>query len=161
MGYSFEEKGRRPFLPEKAEALDIPPGPWRRNLVNGEEIHLPDGRTILPDMVLGEYRSGAKLVITGDVGVPGGLVAPCKNATTLVIESTYLEEEREMALHFGHLTARMAAEVAVQAQVETLILTHVSRRYREKDILKEAQEIFPNVIVARDLDTFQVKSLRG
>ena len=28
----FQEKGRRPFLAEKAEALGIPPGPWRRRL---------------------------------------------------------------------------------------------------------------------------------
>ena len=161
LGYIFEEKGRRPFLPEKAEELEIPPGPWRRDLVNGESIHLPDGRTILPDMVLGEYKSGAKLVITGDVGSTNNMVQYVQNADTLVIESTYLEEEREMAQRFGHLTARMAAELAIQAGVENLILTHVSRRYREKDILKEVQEIFPGAIVARDLDTFQVKSQRG
>ena len=161
LGYIFEEKGRRPFLPEKAEELNIPPGPWRRELVNGQAVNLPDGRLILPDMVLGEYRAGAKLVITGDVGVPGSLLPYCLRADALVIESTYLEEEREMAQHFGHLTARMAAELAAQAEVKTLFLTHVSRRYREKDILKEAEEIYPGAMVARDLDTYQIKSERG
>src|SRR5512139_1853674 len=55
-GYLFEEKDRRPFLPEKADALGIPPGPWRRDLVNGQVVTLPDGRSILPDDVLGPTR---------------------------------------------------------------------------------------------------------
>jgi ribonuclease Z len=75
----------------------------------------------------------------------------------LVIESTYLEEEAEMAKKFSHLTARMAAELAARAGARQLILTHLSRRYREKDVLAEAEGIFPNVRVARDFDTFYVK----
>jgi ribonuclease Z len=74
-----------------------------------------------------------------------------------VIESTYTEEEAEMARLFSHLTARQAAELAVKAGVKKLILTHISRRYREKDILQEAQAIFPNTSVARDFDSFQIK----
>ena len=50
-GFLFEEKNRRPFLPEKAEALGIPPGPWRRELVNGQAVSLPDGRSIVPEQV--------------------------------------------------------------------------------------------------------------
>ncbi|MCD4673806.1 MAG: ribonuclease Z, partial [Anaerolineaceae bacterium] len=56
-----------------------------------------------------------------------------------------------------HLTARKAAELAERSGVEKLVLTHVSRRYREKDILAEAQAVFPNVKVARDFDTFSFK----
>jgi ribonuclease Z len=62
-----------------------------------------------------------------------------------------------MAGQFSHLTARQGAELAVQAGVKRLILTHISRRYREKDVLKEAQAIFPNAVVARDFDSFQIK----
>ncbi len=68
LGFVFEEKGRRPFLPENAEALGIPPGPWRRDLVDGKSVTLPDGRTIEPDSVLGEYKPGTRLVVVGDVG---------------------------------------------------------------------------------------------
>ncbi|NTV06728.1 MAG: helix-turn-helix domain-containing protein, partial [Chlorobiaceae bacterium] len=38
LGFVFEEKGRRPFMPEKAEALGIPAGPWRRDLVDGTPV---------------------------------------------------------------------------------------------------------------------------
>jgi ribonuclease Z len=156
-GFLFEEKGRRPFLPEKAEALDIPMGPWRKSLVDGETVTLPDGRVIEPDQVLGEFKPGTRFVCIGDLGDTRGLDEICREADGLVIEATYLEEDAQMARQFDHLTARQAAELAKRAGVAQLVLTHVSRRYREKDILAEAQEVFPNVQVARDFDTFNFK----
>ena len=157
LGYVFEGKARRPFLPEKADALGVPFGPERRELVAGNELTLPDGRQIRPDDVLGPLQKGVKLVVVGDAGRTDDLVGVCKDADALVIESTYTEEEAEMARMFSHLTARQAAELAVRAGVKKLILTHISRRYREKDILKEAQAFFPNTAVARDFDSFQIK----
>lgn len=156
-GYLFQEKGHYPFLPEKAESLGIPPGPWRRDLVQGRPITLADGRTIQPQQVLGEFKAGTRLVVFGDVGDTRNLITYCDQADAMVIEATYLETEAEMAAHFGHLTARQAALLARQANVRQLILTHLSRRYRERDILEEAQTIFPQTVVARDFDTFSVK----
>ena len=157
LGYVFEGKARRPFLPEKADALGVPFGPERRDLVAGQAITLADGRTIQPDQVLGPLQKGLKLVVVGDTGRTDDLLESCMDADALVIESTYIEEEAEMARQFSHLTARQAAELAIKAGVKKLILTHISRRYREKDVLKEAQAIFPNVSVARDFDSFQIK----
>jgi len=62
-----------------------------------------------------------------------------------------------MAKQFSHNTAKRAAELARDAGVKKLILTHISRRYREKEVLAEAQAIFPNSAVARDFDSFQIK----
>jgi ribonuclease Z len=157
LGYVFEGKARRPFLPEKADGLGVPFGPERRDLVAGKEVILPDGKRVSPDDVLGPLQLGTKLVVVGDSGKTDNLVDVCKDADALVIESTYLEEEAEMAGQFSHLTARQSAELAVRAGVKRLILTHISRRYREKDVLKEAQAVFPNAVVARDFDTFQIK----
>jgi len=157
LGYVFEGKARRPFLPEKADELGVPFGPERRDLVAGKEITLPNGKRIKPDDVLGPVQKGVKLVVVGDTGKTEDLLEVSKDADALVIESTYLDEEAEMARQFSHLTARQAAELAVKAGVKKLILTHISRRYREKDVLKEAQAIFPNTTVARDFDSFQIK----
>jgi ribonuclease Z len=156
-GYLFEEKNRRPFLPDQADELDIPPGPWRRELVGGKTITLPDGRHIEPDQVLGPERPGTRIAHVGDVGRIDELVQAVREVDALIIEATYLNEEAEMADQFAHLTAQKAAELATIAGVKHLILTHISRRYRERDVLAEAQAIFPNTVVARDFDTFQIR----
>jgi ribonuclease Z len=156
-GYLFEEKARRPFLPEKAEALNIPVGPCRRDLVNGLPVTLPDGRVISPEEVLGPEKPGTRLVHIGDVGRTSDLVDICRGVDTMVIEATYLEAEADMAKQFAHMTAKGAAELALASGVKHLILTHISRRYRERDVLAEVRTIFPEAVVARDFDAFQVK----
>jgi ribonuclease Z len=96
-------------------------------------------------------------VHVGDSGRTDNLIEVCHQADLLVIEATYLHEEYEMARDFAHLTAHQAAELAIQAEVKNLILTHISRRYRERDVLAEAREVFPQAYVARDFDIYQVK----
>ncbi len=156
-GYLFEEHSRRAFLPEKAAALNIPPGPVRRDLVEGKSVTLPDGRNIDPDEVLGPLLAGTRLAHVGDSGDTASLIEHVRGVDGLVIEATYLEEEADMAKEFAHLTARQAAELAQTAGVNKLILTHISRRYREKDVFTEAAAVFPNVSIARDLDVFTIK----
>lgn len=157
LGYLFEGKARRPFLAEQAEALGVPPGPERRALIAGKTITLADGRRVKPDQVLGPLQRGARLVVVGDAGKTDDLTEVCRAADALVIEATYLEAQAEMARQFSHLTARQAAELAARAEVKRLILTHISRRYREKEVLAEARAVFPESAVARDFDNFSVK----
>ena len=157
-GYIFEEDGKRPFLVDKADSLNVPSGPLRGQLVHGKDIVLEDGRTIKPDMVLGEYKQGTKLVVTGDLGDTHGLEEVCANADGLVIEATYLKSEGDMAKRFAHLTAYQSAMLAKTAKVKRLFLTHVSRRYREKDILEEAKSVFEDTVVARDFDVYRIKN---
>jgi len=155
-GFAFEEKARRPFLVERAEALGVPSGPERRTLVKGGSITLADGRVVEADDVLGDPIPGAKLVFVGDAGRVDNLVDEVRGADTLAIEATYLEIEADMAHRFGHLTAAQSARLAVEAGVRELWLTHISRRYREAEVLAEAQAIFPNVHIARDFDRLKV-----
>ena len=75
----------------------------------------------------------------------------------LLCESTYLEEHRALAEEYRHMTAKQAAQLARDAGVETLILTHFSARYRDLSALeKEARAIFPNAFVAEDLKRFSL-----
>ncbi|MBP7964941.1 MAG: ribonuclease Z [Caldilineaceae bacterium] len=160
-GFTFEEKPHRPFQADKAEALGIPNGPVRRDLAQGQAITLADGRVIQPEQVLGEAERGAKLCFVGDVGRTGPLHKIVDGADLLAIEATYLDEEADMAKKFGHLTAKAAARLALNAGVKHLVLHHVSRRYHPNDVLAEAQSIFPNTTVAADLDLFQVRKGRA
>ncbi|MDX9991367.1 MAG: ribonuclease Z [Anaerolineales bacterium] len=157
LGYVFEEKARRPFLAEKADSLGVPFGPQRRDLVNGQSITLEDGRIITPEDVLGDLQRGTKLVVVGDTGRTDDLLEVARAADGLVIEATYLDEDADLARQFAHMTARGAAELAQKAGVKQLILNHISRRYREKDVIAEAQSFLPTAIVARDFDQFTIK----
>lgn len=155
-GFCFEEKARRPFLPDQAEALGVPNGPIRRDLVEGRAVTLPDGRVVHPDQVLGPVVPGARLVFIGDAGRVDNLVPEVAGADLLAIEATYAQEEQEVAAAFGHLTASQAAWLAREAGVRHLVLHHISRRYGSQQILAEATPIFPNTTVAKDFDLFRV-----
>jgi ribonuclease Z len=156
-GFIFEEKPKRPFLVEKAEALGVPAGPERRRLVQGESITLPNGRTVTPDEVLGPPVPGAKLVFVGDASSTRNLAEAAYKADALVIEATYLESEKELARQYGHITAAQAARLALEAEVQHLYLIHISRRYNSNEVLEEAAAIFPNTTVVNDLDRVVVK----
>lgn len=155
-GFLFEERSRRPFLPEKAEALGIPPGPVRRDLANGLSITLADGRVIPPDAVLGPPQRGARLAFVGDVSHTGPLHAYAGEVDLLAIEATYVDADKELARAHGHITAAAAARLARNTGAKQLVLHHVSRRYATADVLAEAQAIFPNTVVASDFDAFRI-----
>jgi len=156
-GFHFEEAEKRPFLPDRAEALGIPAGSMRKQLVAGKKVKLADGRRISPEDVVGPARLGARLVHVGDCGSTSGLESIVAKADALIIEATYLSVEVKLAREFGHLTAADSATLARDAGVGQLFLTHISRRYRERDILTEAQSIFPRATVARDFDSYEIR----
>jgi ribonuclease Z len=156
LGYVFAEKPRRPFLPELAQALGVPFGPVRKDLVNGKTIALEDGRTIHPDQVLGPSRPGMSIAVVGDAGRVDNLVDAVKGVDLLVCEATYLERDKVMARRFGHLTAEEAAWLAREAGVRQLVLTHLSQRYRVREMLEETRKTFPGTVIARDFDRFMV-----
>jgi ribonuclease Z len=156
-GYLFREKAHRPFLADNAEALGVPFGPERKLLVAGKPIELADGRVIQPEEVLGDLIEGASLAVVGDAARVDNLIDAVHGVDALVIESTYCSVEAELARAFGHLTATQAAQLAREADVKQLILTHLSRRYPEREVLAEARAIFPETLVARDFDHFRIQ----
>jgi len=156
-GYIFQEHDHRPFLAEKADELGVPFGPERGRLVKGESVTLEDGRVITPDMLLGETIKGTKVVITGDIARLDNVVDYVANADVLITEATFLDSEREEANSFGHITAKQAGEFAQEMNVKHLLLTHISRRYREFEVVKEARETFRDSYVVRDLDHFSIR----
>ncbi len=155
-GYLFREKSRRPFLPERAEALSVPAGPIRRDLVNGKAVTLANGRVIAPDDVLGPERPGISVALTGDLARTDNLIRAVQNVDLLVCEATYLHRDVDLARSFGHITAREAAELAQRAGARMLVLNHISQRYPLRELLREARAIFPETIAARDFDRFSV-----
>jgi ribonuclease Z len=157
VGYAVVENVRPGrFDVETADALGVPNGPERGALQRGESITLADGRVLTPDSVLGEARPGRRIVIAGDTAPADAVRILAEDADLLVHEATFLEDERERAADTLHSTALQAAEVARDANVRLLALTHVSPRYFGPELAREARAVFPSTIVPRDFDVVEV-----
>ncbi len=151
-GFSFESPARRHLRPDRLAALGVPDGPVRKELAEGRPVTLADGRTIDPEDVLGPPEGQKKLVIVGDAETTEGLAQRLRGADVLVIEATFLDRDSTIARDYGHLTAAEAAALAAMSGVRLLVLTHISGRYRDEEILAEATKTFPNSRVATDFD---------
>jgi ribonuclease Z len=157
LGWSLIEATRPGrFDVDGADALGIPNGPERGALQRGETVTLGDGRAIAPEAVLGPPRPGRKIVITGDTAPAPQIIEAAWGADVLVTEATFSEEERGRAEETFHQTSRQAAEVASQAEVGLLALTHLSSRYFGPEIAREARDAFPDTVVPRDFDLIDV-----
>jgi ribonuclease Z len=157
LGWSVIESMRPGrFDVESAKKLGVPNGPERGALQRGEAVTLADGRTVMPDDVLGPPRPGRKIVITGDTAPSDEMVEAAWEADVLVTEATFSDEERERALETKHQTATQAAQAAQRANVGMLALTHLSNRYFGPEIAREARELFPETVVPRDFDVIEV-----
>jgi ribonuclease Z len=111
---------------------------------------------VTPDEVLGPPRPGRKLVIAGDTAPSPIVLEAAREAEVLVHEATFLDEERERARATAHSTALEAAELARDADVSLLALTHLSNRYFGPEIAREARTIFADTVVPKDFDVIDV-----
>lgn len=116
------------MLPDRLAALDVPAGPERHRLLEGEEVVLPDGCRIAPDEVLGPPRRGSRLIVVGDAACADDLLEVVRNADALIVEATFLERDAGKAAETGHLTAAQAARLARTANVRAPYLTDLSSR---------------------------------
>jgi ribonuclease Z len=145
-----ERKGR--FNPDLARELGIPEGPLWGQIHRGQSITLEDGRVIEPSRLVGPKRSGRTIVVTGDTRPCAATLEASRNADLLIHESTFGDEEAERAAETGHSTAREAAQIAREAGVRRLVLTHFSARYSRDpgELEREARHVFPETIVGKD-----------
>jgi len=155
LGWRLQEKTKAgTFNLEEAEALGIPRGPLYGKLQHGENIRLPNGKVITPEMVLGAPRPGKSVAYCLDTQFSERSIELAENCTALIHESTFGADEVELARDRKHSTMDDAARVAKEARVGHLIATHFSSRYDNRQVLKigdEARAIFENITVGRDL----------
>lgn len=159
-GYRVEEAADGgDLLVEKLQADKIPPGPLYGKLKRGEDVVLSTGQTLYAKDYLGKKRPGRVLAIFGDTRPTKASVVLAKNADVMVHESTFAAGQEKMAKNYYHSTNLQVAEMAKKAGVKRLLLTHISARFLEKDILalqKDAQKVFPNTQVVKDFDEFDL-----
>ena len=151
LAYSVEELKKPRFLRQKAIDLGVPVGPKFGKLHSGESVEV-NGEIIKPEQVLGPPRKGHKITYSGDTMPCEEIINFAKDSTILIHESTYKAEDKDKADLHAHSTSVDAANIALNSNSKELILTHISTRYTEvDDLLKEAQEIFKNTKIAKDL----------
>jgi ribonuclease Z len=151
-GYALVEEPRPGHLDAAlAERLGVTPGPDFGRLQRGETV-----AGVSPEQVMGQAREGRKVVLSGDTAPCEALLVAARGADVLVHEATFAEEEAERARETQHSTARQAAELARDAQVGMLALTHVSSRYAGGELRDQARAVFPATEALRDFDTVEI-----
>lgn len=157
LGWALVEDDRPGrFDVEKALAAGVPDGPLNGMLQRGETITLDDGTVVTPEGLVGETRFGRTIVLSGDTRPCDSLMARAVDCDLLIHEATFLDEELDRARDTHHSTAREAAELAAEARVRMLALTHLSMRSSPTLIKAEAEAIHGNVVVPRDLDLIEL-----
>ena len=152
-GYSLEIDRAGKFDVEKAKRLEIPMPLWSR-LQKGETIRDETG-IYTPDMVLGEPRKGIKLTYCTDSRPTKTIVENAKGSDLFICEGMYGEPEKEKkAKEYKHMTFYEAANMAKEAEVKELWLTHYSPSLvRPQEYEKQVREVFSNTVIPKDRRT--------
>ncbi len=157
-GFLFREK---PLLPHiRREMIDFYgiPTSQIQNIKNGADWVMEDGTVIPNSQLVTSADEPRSYAYCSDTRYMPELHLQLKGVTTLYHESTYGEDNLQMAQKYNHSTARQAALVARDAGVGQLILGHYSSRYEDENVLlNEAREVFENVRLANELDVINVK----
>jgi ribonuclease Z len=159
VGYVLEEDPRPGvFYPERALALGVPRGPLWSRLQNGEAVMNEAGRRVEPSEILGPPRRGRKFSFVTDTLYFPEISQEVGNSDLFICEGMFERDLLESALEKKHMTAEQAALIARDAGgVKKLALIHYSPRYTEqnlKNLLAEAQRIFPDTVLSRDRMVF-------
>jgi ribonuclease Z len=157
VGYALVERERPGrFDASLADELGVPFGPERGALQRGEPVTLADGRIFDPEQLVGETRPGRTLVLTGDTAPCDAVTRHAEGADLLIHEASFCDDELDRARETNHSTAAGAAEIARQAGVRLLALTHLSNRYFGPEVAREARAVFAATEVPKDFDTIEV-----
>jgi ribonuclease Z len=147
-GYRIEEPAGRNFVPEQLDALGIS-GVAVGRLQRDGELRV-DGRVVRLEEVT-VARAGQVVAFVMDTRVCDNAYQLARDADLLVCESTFLDEEADLAASYGHLTAGQAATIARDAGAKMLVLAHFSQRHPDaSEYAREAQEFHRDAVAAED-----------
>ncbi|MFC7305615.1 ribonuclease Z [Streptomyces monticola] len=151
-GYRLVEPDGRRMLPALLAERGIKGPDVGRLQRDGEfgGVHLDE---------VSEIRRGQRFAFVMDTRLCDGVHALAAGCDLLVIESTFLDEDEQLAVDHGHLTAAQAAVVARDAGVRHLVLTHFSQRYSDPgEFARQARAagFTGELTVAADLSTVPV-----
>lgn len=155
-GYSIVIDRIGKFQLEKAIALGIDKRYWNK-LQKGETVRIEDN-IYTPDMVLGNARKGLKLTYCTDTRPTESIVRNARKADLFICEGMYGEADKaEKAKEHKHMTFYEAAELAKNAEVEQLWLTHFSPSLTHpEEYIDDVKKIFKNAVTGKDGKTAEL-----
>ena len=149
-GFVIKEDDKIKFLEEKAKELEIK-GEMFKTLLEKGKVKT-NGKTVkLSDVSY--VKKGRKIVYSGDTAYSENVVKESMDADVLIHEATFDEQKEKEAKATMHSTVKDAAIIAEKARVKTLVLTHISSRYKneEETFINQAKKYYKgNVIIAYD-----------
>lgn len=151
VGFVFEEKPNpRHINPEMTRFHEVPHY-MMNSLKEGADFVRPDG-VVVPNKILTTPPTPSlSYAHISDTAYFPQLAEKIGPVDLLFHETTYLDDHLSMAAPRGHSTARQAAMTARDAGAKALLTGHYSSRYNDDSLfLKEAAEIFPNVILNKE-----------
>lgn len=159
-GYRITEKDQPgELLVDRLIDLGIRPGPIYKKIKEQSQVILPDGRTLETAPFIGKKKKGRHVVVLGDTRPCHAALKLAAHADVLVHEATFNGQSARLAHDYHHSTSIQAAEMAQKAEVNQLILSHLSSRYQKKEqhaLLKEAKSVFKQTYLAHDFWTFEL-----
>jgi len=158
-GFIFEEKPhKRRLLKEQLEKYNIPLAKME-TLKKGEDFINGEGKIITNDLLTLPPHHARKYSCCSDTIYNEDILPEITKSDLLYHEATFTEEFRDRAKQTMHCTAKDAANIALKAEVNKLLIGHFSARYRELEpLLHEAKEVFSNTYLAEEGTTFNVES---
>lgn len=156
-GFLFQEKvGERKLNMDSILNHEIE-SCYYQKIKNGKDMPLEDGRIIPNSILTFDPIQPKSYAFCSDTVYHEAILPIIENVDVLYHESTFLDSEEGLANKTLHSTAKQAARIALIANVKQLILGHYSTRYESIALFKkEAETIFPNVLLADDGKTFEL-----
>ena len=156
-GYLFQEKPDERKLNVEAVLRYNIHVAYYQKIKNGGDITLDDGTVIENEKLTFDPPPAKSYAFCSDTVYNEEIIPIIQNTDILYHESTFLESEARLAEKTLHSTAKEAANIALKANVKQLILGHYSTRYDGiEPFKKEAEEVFPNVLLADDGVSFDL-----
>lgn len=155
-GFLFKEKPYERKLDMKAVLKANINMAYFRKLKQGADVVNEDGELIKNETVTLDPRPTKSYAYCSDTKYSENIIPIIKEADVLYHESTFLNKNEDLCKVTKHSTAKQAATIAKKASVKTLVLGHYSTRYNGYSLFKkEAQEVFENVLLAKDGVSFE------
>lgn len=156
IGFSFTEKEKRRIKKSYLKKHNIPEGHHLKDLQKGSDIIYKGKKVSAIDATY--VVPGKKISYIADTVPCKGILMLSEDADIMVSESAYTSDLSDKAEKYNHMTAKDAAQMANQAGVKKLVLTHFSQRYKNTlDILEEAENYFSSVVCAEDFMKISLK----